>query len=71
MVPFTFTRRAPLCVLTVLAELPLVRVGGDSLHELREDVFDAARNANCRARAFRFDTYASALMGGEPYALWV
>lgn len=31
-------------VLLVQAGMPLVRVAGGSLHELREDVFDAAAN---------------------------
>lgn len=51
-------------VLLVQAGMPLVRVAGGSLHELREDVFDAAANTA------RFGQYEAAMMGGEPYAAW-
>lgn len=68
--PFNCDRRAPLNVLVVLAAQPLVRVGGNGLSELREDVFDAAFNANCRAGVGGVDTYATAMSGGEPYSVW-
>ena len=68
--PFNMGRRVPRNVLILDAEQPLVRLGGNGLRELREDVFDAAFNANCRAGASGVDTYATAMSGGEPYAVW-
>lgn len=68
--PFSYTRRPPLNVMLIIADMPLVRVDGNSLHELREDVFDAAFESICCAGAFPFDTYAAAMSGGEPYAKW-
>lgn len=50
--------------LIVSANLPLVRVGGNSLHELREDIFDNAANTA------RFNQYDACMMGGEPFANW-
>lgn len=50
--------------LIVSAELPLVRVGGSSLHELREDIFDNAANTA------RVNQYDACMMGGEPFAVW-
>lgn len=60
-----------LAALLVNAKMNLVRVGGDSLHELREDAFDAAHNSIGRVGLHGSNaTYAVALMGGEPYAIW-
>jgi hypothetical protein len=65
--------------LLVAAGCPLVRIGGTShLGGLREDAYDHARNTNLRATAHCEDggltgiesAYATALMGGEPYAIW-
>lgn len=66
--PVSRCRYAPLNVLHIKAGVPLVSHGGKSLHELREDVFDAARNSSRNAPSF--DIYAAAMMGGEPYAVW-
>lgn len=66
--PFAWGRRAPINVLHMEAAMPLVTVGGKALQDLREDVFDAARNSSRNAPSF--DTYTAALMGGEPFAIW-
>lgn len=58
-------------VLLIAADLPLVRSGGNALRDLREDVFDAAYNANGRAGVHGIGAvFACAMMGGEPFALW-
>ena len=68
---FTSTRREPIQVLMVKVGAPLVLLGGGSLHELREDAYDAARATNGRANVHSIEaTYDTALMGGEPYAEW-
>lgn len=50
--------------LRIEAGMPMVEMA--RTFELREDVFDAARNASTA----QFDTYAAAMMGGEPYSVW-
>jgi len=60
----TLRRAGKFQMLLVAADMPLVRLGGNSLHELREDVFDAASNM------VRFGQYDAAMMGGEPFAIW-
>lgn len=65
-------RRIPLNVLMVSCGVPLVRFGGSSPALLREEVFDDAIRVNFRA-GFNYDidaAYATAMMGGEPYADW-
>lgn len=58
-------------VLLLECGLPLVRVGGAALEDLREDVYDAATNSNGRAGVRDISSvYMSAMMGGEPYAIW-
>ncbi len=57
-------RAGKLQTLLVEAGIPLVRVGGGSLHELREDVYDSANNT------VRFNNYDACMMGGEPFAIW-
>jgi CheY-like chemotaxis protein len=59
-------------VLLLDARMPFVRVGGDALRDLREDVYDATNNTNGRVGLIQDSsaTYAFALMGGEPYAVW-
>jgi len=52
--------------LRTAADMPLVSVA--RTFELREDVFDAARNASLCG--LRFDNYEAAMMGGEPYSVW-
>lgn len=56
--------------LRIVAGMPLVRVGGNALKDLREDCFDHARAANGPVLGGTCDTYATALMGGEPFARW-
>lgn len=69
--PFAIGRRAPIPVLILDAGLSLVGVGGGSLHELREDVYDNANRANGRAGCQGIEAnYAASMMGGEPYAFW-
>lgn len=64
-------RAGALQVLLLDAGMPLVRTGGNSLHELREEMYDAMRNANGRAGVHDIcAVYESAMMGGEPYAVW-
>lgn len=52
--------------------MPMVQAGGKALRDLREDVWDAANNTNGRAGLVQdIDaTYDSAMMGGEPFAIW-
>jgi len=58
-------------VMLLAAGMPLVRCGGDALRDLREDVFDSANRTNARAGVHGIsEIYASALMGGEPFAIW-
>ena len=58
-------------VLLVEAGMSFVRLGGNGLHDLREDIFDVAHNTNGRVGLFGIgEVYASAMMGGEPYAVW-
>lgn len=58
-------------VMLLAARMPLVRCGGDALCDLREDVFDEADRINARAGVHGIsEIYASALMGGEPFAVW-
>lgn len=58
-------------VLLLEAGMPLVRTGGNGLRNLREDVFDAASNTNGRAGLYGISaTYDTAMMGGEPFAVW-
>lgn len=59
-----------LLALRVTANMPLVRVGGNALKDLREDCFDQARAANGPVLGDTCSTYATALMGGEPFARW-
>ena len=57
--------------LLIMAGMPLVRFGGAGLRDLREDVFDAANNTNGRAGVHGIGAiYDSAMMGGEPFAVW-
>jgi hypothetical protein len=52
--------------------MPMVQAGGKALRHLRGDVYDAANNINGRAGLVQdIDaTYDSAMMGGEPFAIW-
>lgn len=60
-----------LMALRVECGYPLVRAAGDSLHELREDFYDHARAVNHRAGIEGIAaTYATATMGGDPFADW-
>jgi hypothetical protein len=53
------------------AGMSLVRCGGDALHDLRENVFDSANWTNACAGVHGIGAfYASALIGGEPFAVW-
>jgi len=65
-------REGQLKALMVTAGIPMVRSGGKGLSTLREDVFDASNNTNGRAGLVQDTdaTYDSAMMGGEPYAIW-
>jgi hypothetical protein len=65
---FAWGRRAPLAVLLVNVNWNLVRVGGAALSDLREDVYDNARNSAVYAEID--SVYDIALSGGEPYAIW-
>lgn len=58
--------------LLVMAGMPMVRVGGNGLRNLREDVYDAMNNVNGHAGLVQDigATYDSAMMGGEPFAIW-
>lgn len=58
-----------LLALRIVANMPLVRVGGNALKDLREDCFDHARAVNGPG-AGSCDAYATAMMGGEPFARW-
>ena len=66
---FSYTRRAPINVLFAKAGLNLVSTGGSALKDLREDVYDNARNS-AKDMADICGVYAIALNGGEPYAVW-
>lgn len=57
-------RAGKFAVMLIEAEMPLVRIGGSSLHELREDIFDNAANTA------RVNQYDACMMGGEPFAVW-
>lgn len=72
MRPIREDRSIPLIVMMVSVGLPLVSFGGGSLHELREDVYDAARASNFRGALLTDidSTYMSAMMGGVPYDVW-
>lgn len=59
-----------LLALRITANMPLVRAGGSALKDLREDCFDRARAVNGPAIGDTCSTYATALMGGEPFARW-
>lgn len=64
-------RAGKILALHVVCGHPLVRVGGGALRDLREECYDAANNTNGRAGMYGIDeVYATALMGGEPYAIW-
>ncbi len=60
-------RAGKLQVLNLDAGNPLVRASR-CYNEIREDVYDAARNSSRSAPSFC--TFEAALMGGEPYADW-
>lgn len=66
---FSYNRRAPMNVLFVRAGLNLVSVGGKALDDLREDIYDNARNS-AKDMTDICGVYAIALTGGEPYAVW-
>ena len=69
--PFSSNRpRTSLRVLLVEANQPLVREGGNSLYDLREDIFDAADATVSGGKATIVSVYDIATSGGEPYALW-
>jgi len=53
-------------VYIVLANQPLVSVGGKELDSLREDFYDNA----FYTKADIYSAYDIALSGGEPYAVW-
>ena len=50
--------------------LNFVSTGGKALQDLREDVYDNARNSS-KDYVDICGVYAIALSGGEPYAEWV
>jgi hypothetical protein len=66
---FAYDRRAPLNVLVAQAGMSLVSVGGKALKDLREDIYDNARNSSTNSVDI-CGVYAIALNGGEPYAVW-
>jgi hypothetical protein len=69
MKAFNFNSSAPINVLTILANMPMVSEGGKK--ELRGECFDAAFNSNMRAKlSGSTETYNTAMMGGEPFAVW-
>lgn len=68
---FSYSRRTPLNVLTVQANVSLVEVGGKRIDTLREDFYDNAVNLmNGRNFTPIVSPYDIALSGGEPYANW-
>jgi len=69
MKAFSQDRRAPTNVLCVEAGVPLVWVGGKGLLELRPDFFNAAWASSVGLGVD--GAYAGAMMGGEPYAVWL
>jgi hypothetical protein len=69
MKTFSYTRRTPTNVLFVQFGLNLVSTGGSALKDLREDVYDNARNS-AKDGAEICGVYAIALSGGEPYSVW-
>jgi hypothetical protein len=66
---FSYNRRAPMNVLFAKARLILVSVGGKALIDLRQDVYDNARNSATDSVDI-CGVYAIAMNGGEPYAVW-
>lgn len=66
---FSYTRRAPMNVLVAKAGMNLVSLGGYALDDLREDIYDSARNS-AKDMTDICGVYAIALTGGEPYAVW-
>ena len=66
---FAYGRRAPMNVLFAQAGLSFVSTGGKALQDLREDVYDNARNSS-KDYVDICGVYAIALSGGEPYAVW-
>ena len=66
---FAYGRRVPLNVLVAQAGLNFVSTGGKALQDLREDVYDNARNGS-KDYVDICGVYAIALSGGEPYAVW-
>jgi hypothetical protein len=67
---FSYTRRAPISVLTVEANFNLVQVGGKALKNLREDFYDQGAGAFSRNPQPVVSAYDIALSGGEPYSVW-
>lgn len=69
MKPFNYSRRPPINVLFAEFGLNLVIIGGKALKDLREDIYDNARNSDVSSVDISA-VYAIALSGGEPYAIW-
>ena len=69
MKAFNYSRRPPINVLFAEFGLNLVSIGGKALKDLRDDIYDNARNSSTNSVDI-CGVYAIALNGGEPYAVW-
>lgn len=71
MQAFSYKRRAPINILMVAVDFPLVELGGKRLDHLREDFYDnAVAIRNRRDATPIVSSYDIALSGGEPYSVW-
>ena len=70
MQTFNYSRRTPITVLTIEANLNLVEVGGKRLDTLRADFYDQGAGAFTTKPQPVISAYDIALSGGEPYSVW-
>ena len=69
-IPFTYKRHEPKLIQAVEYGQPLVQFGGWTA--ISTEAYEAARLTNAAADITgSADTYATALLGGEPYAEWI